>query len=194
MEYSSLRYSSNTFITIEGVDGSGKTTVAELLSADGSFQYYQCPGGPFAELRKEIDLHAAPLERYCFYRVANQSDSKQITHLLTNGPVVCDRYVASTAAYHIAMDPRIELIHDETGLLKPHFTFLLSVCPEVRDRRLLQRGRVRSDINLELNGKLLDRVAAVYMSLSLIHIDTNDKTAEQVAMMIRRIVRKRRQQ
>lgn len=40
------------------------------------------------------------------------------------GSVVCDRYIASTLAYHIAMDAR-RVIHDDTGLLKPHFAFLL---------------------------------------------------------------------
>ena len=33
--------SKHLFITLDGVDGVGKTTVAKLLAADGAFQYYK---------------------------------------------------------------------------------------------------------------------------------------------------------
>src|SRR5688572_29564103 len=150
--------SNHIFVSLEGVDGVGKTTVAKLLATEGPFQYYKSPAGPFAQLRKEIDEHATPLERYCFYRLATQFDSKQISRLLEKGPVVCDRYITSTAAYHIAMDGRIRIIHNEEGLLKPHASFLLSARSEIRDRRILQRTTVRSDIKLEANSTLLDHV------------------------------------
>jgi len=179
----------HVFVTLDGVDGIGKTTVAKLLAADGSFQYHKSPAGPFAQLRKEVDAHATPLERYCFYRLATQFDSIQIAQLLETNSVVCDRYIASTAAYHIAMDARIRIIHDDAGLLKPHFAFLLGARSEVRDKRLLERAKVSSDIEIERNSSFLDRVAEIFMSFGLIHIDTSDMTAEEVAKSIRRIVK-----
>jgi dTMP kinase len=176
------------FIVLDGVDGVGKTTVAQLLAADGSLQYYKSPAGPFAQLRKEVDAHATTLERYCFYRLATQFDSAQISQLLETKSVVCDRYIASTAAYHIAMDARIRVIHDEVGLLKPHFAFLLGARSEVRDKRLLNRAKVSSDIEIEKNSTFLDRVAEIFMSFDLIYIDTSDITAEEVATVIKHIV------
>jgi len=178
------------FISLDGVDGVGKTTVAKLLAVDGSFQYHKSPAGPFAQLRKEVDAHASPLERYCFYRLATQYDSVQISQLLERGPVVCDRYIASTAAYHIAMDARIRVIHNDTGLLKPHFAFLLSARSEIRDKRLLERAKISSDIEIERNSAFLDRVAEIFMSFGLIYTDTSDITAEEVTETIRRIVAK----
>ncbi len=71
------------FISLDGVDGVGKTIVAKFLAADGTFQYHKSPAGPFAQLRKEVDVHATPLERYCFYRLATQFDSKSVA-------VACD--------------------------------------------------------------------------------------------------------
>lgn len=139
----------HVFISLDGVDGVGKTTVAKLLAADGSFQYHKSPAGPFAQLRKEVDAHATPLERYCFYRLATQFNSVQISQLLETNSVVCDRYIASTAAYHIAMDARIRVIHNDAGLLKPHFAFLLGARSEVRDKRILERAKVLSDVKLE---------------------------------------------
>lgn len=176
------------FISLDGVDGAGKTTVAKLLAVDGSCQYHKSPAGPFAQLRKEVDAHATPLERYCFYRLATQFDSKQIRQLLKTKPVVCDRYIASTAAYHIAMDARIRVIHDETGLLKPHFAFLLGVRSEIRNKRLLERATALSDANLEKNSTFLDHVSEIFMSFGLTYIDTSDITTEEVATTIKRIV------
>lgn len=178
----------NLFISIEGVDGVGKTTVAKLLAADGSFQYYKSPGGPFAQLRKEIDIHATPLERYCFYRLATQFDSMEIERFLEKDSVVCDRFIASTAAYHITMDARIKIIHHDAELLKPHFAFLLGARSEIRDKRILERAKELSDNRLERDSAFLDQVAETFMSFNLIYIDTSDITAKEVAMRIKRII------
>jgi len=176
------------FVSIDGVDGVGKTTVAKLLAADGSFRFHKSPAGPFAQLREEVDAHATPLERYCFYRLATQFDSVQVTQLLEVSHVICDRYITSTAAYHIAMDARIRVIHDEVGLIKPHFAFLLGARSEVRDKRLLERAKISSDIKIERNSAFLDRVAEIFMSFGLIYIDTSDITAEEVAKTIKHTI------
>jgi thymidylate kinase len=180
----------NLFISLDGVDGVGKTTVAKLLATDKSFQYHKSPAGPFAQLRKEIDTRATPLERYCFYRLATQFDSDQISKSLETNSVVCDRYIASTATYHIAMDARIRIIHSETGLLKPHFAFLLGARSEVRDQRILERTKVLNDAKLEGDSTLLDHVAEIFKSFGLIYIDTSDITIEEVATTIKCIVTK----
>jgi len=176
------------FITIDGVDGVGKTTVAQLLASDGAFHYYKSPAGPFAQLRKEVDGHATPIERYCFYRTATQYDSTEIGRLLETTSVVCDRYIASTAAYHIAMDARIRVVHSDDGLLKPNFAFLLGARSEIRDKRILGRAKMLSDAKLEGDSALLDRVASIFMSFGLVYIDTSDITAEEVATEIKRAV------
>lgn len=180
--------SKHVFISLDGVDGVGKTTVAKILAIDESFRYHKSPAGPFAQLRKEVDAHANPLERYCFYRLATQFDSVHISQLLKTSSVVCDRYIASTAAYHIAMDARIRVIHNDAGLLKPHFAFLLGARSEVRDKRILERAKVLSDLKLEGNSALLDRVAEIFMSFGLLYVDTNDMTAKEVATKIKRII------
>jgi thymidylate kinase len=177
----------HVFISLDGVDGVGKTTVAKILAADGCFQYHKSPSGPFAQLRKEVDAHATPLERYCFYRLATQFDSAQISQFLEINSVICDRYIASTLAYHIAMDPRIRVIHTDTGLLKPHFAFLLGARSEIRERRILERAKVSSDVKLERDSAFLDCVAEIFMSFGLIYIDTSDITAEDAATTIKRI-------
>lgn len=188
METKKVGLSKNLFISIDGVDGVGKTTVAKLLATSCSFQYHKSPSGPFAHLRKEVDNHANPLERYCFYHIATQFDSSQIEQLLLSGSVICDRYIASTAAYHFAMDHRISTIHNNGGLLKPDFAFHLGARSEVRDKRILSRANVLSDIKIERDSSFLDRVAEIFMSFGLIYIDTSDITIAEVVAKMRQII------
>ena len=178
-------HTKHVLVTLDGVDGVGKTTVATLLAADGSFHYYKSPSGPFALLRGEIDAHATPVERYCFYRLATQFDAAKIAVLLEYGSVVCDRYIASAAAYHIAMDARVRAIHSEAGLLKPHFSFLLGARADKRDRRIADRPPNGYDARLEQDSTLLDRVADVFLSFDLRYIDTSDLTVQEVARTIK---------
>lgn len=180
--------SKNIFVSVDGVDGVGKTTVAKLIATDRSFRYHKSPAGPFAQLRKEVDAHATPLERYGFHRLVTQFDSVQIRQLLKTNSVICDRYIASTAAYHIAMDARIRVIHNDIGLLKPHFAFLLGARSEIRDKRILERAKALSDVKLEGNSMLLDHVAEIFLSFGLIYIDTSDITTEEVATIIKRVI------
>lgn len=181
----------NTFISIDGVDGVGKTTVAKLLAAAGDIQYYKSPSGPFEVLRREVDKYASPIGRYSFYRLAVEHDSKEIAKLLEKGSVVSDRYLASTLAYHLVLDPRIREIHQEDGLLKPTFPILLSARADVRIRRLEERrkkeGRAVSDIKLEDNIVVMNSVGDVFRTLNLIEIDTGDMTAEEVVARIKEI-------
>ena len=180
--------SQHMLISIDGVDGVGKSTVAKLLAADGTYHYHKSPSGEFARLRAEVDLHATPLERYCFYRLASQHDSAQIVELLRTTSVVCDRYIASTAAYHFVLDPRTRLIHDESTLLVPHFAFLLEARSDVRRDRMTKRATITSDMALERNGAFLDQVNEVFQTLGLISIDTSDITAEEVVTTIKSIL------
>jgi len=180
--------SRHIFVSIEGVDGVGKTTVARLLATDGIYHYHKSPSGIFAQLRSEVDLHATPLERYCFYRLAVQSDSVQITQLLQSTSVVCDRYKATTAAYHFVMDPRIRQIHKELTLLVPHFSFLLEARSGVREKRMAERTTITSDVTLERNSVFLDQVNKVFQTFGLISIDTSDSTTEEVVTTIKNII------
>ena len=86
------------------------------------------------------------------------------------------------------MDARIRVIHGEEELLKPHFAFLLGARSEIRDKRLLERAKISSDIEIKRNSTFLDRVAEIFMSFGLIYIDTSDITAEEVAKTIKRFI------
>lgn len=130
----------STFICIEGVDASGKTSVSQALALHIEAYYYKSPGGPYAEARKIVDELIDPLAKYFFYRAAVQYDSAIIRDLLKTRSVVCDRYIFSTQLCHAAMDERICDLFEVTGLLMPDQVFILTAEEKVRKERLSQRG------------------------------------------------------
>ena len=167
------------FICLEGIDGVGKTTVARIIARHLGAVYYKSPGGKFAETRHMVDSNdIEPLTRYFFYRAATQYDSESIKRILRHSTVVCDRYIYSTFAFHIAMDPRVESLIEMTGLMVPDYTFLLTANEKVRLERLGTRSAVS---NLEENTNLQRKANRLFLSQGHVVIDTSHITACKVA-------------
>ena len=57
----------NQFIVFEGVDGSGKTTVAKQLAQGIGASYVKTHGEEFQAVRRYIDQEAPPEARLLFY-------------------------------------------------------------------------------------------------------------------------------
>jgi dTMP kinase len=168
------------FITLDGVDGTGKTTAARLLAGELSAVYHKSPSGPFAAARARIDREASPLERCRFYSAACRYDSVVArAHLAAGRSVVADRYVASTYAYHVALDPACGPLVPFAELLVPDVAFLLFVDPAVRAGRLGAR-RPRCDARLEGDAAYLDEVEAIFRSLGLITLDTTSSSPMEI--------------
>jgi thymidylate kinase len=153
-----------------------------------NFHYHKSPSDFFSGVRTEIDQHASPIERYCFFRVATAHDSKIISEVLTRKSVVSDRYILSTAAYHFVMDERIRLIHNTEGLVLPDISIVLTARKEIRDRRI--RQRVQKITTLEQDSSFLDAVLEEFLTFSNIHVvDTSDINEEEVVNLIQEIIK-----
>ena len=131
------------FITFEGLDGSGKSTQADLLRArlreDGKdVLSTREPGG--TELGERIrDLvlhggHVAPWAEALLYAAARAQHVEEVIRpsLETGMTVICDRYIDSSAAYQgVARGLGLERIYDlnitAVGGLTPDRTFLLEI-------------------------------------------------------------------
>ncbi len=131
------------FITLEGVEGAGKTTqikrLAEVLG--GSVIVTREPGGtPISERIREIFLTdsdmSASTELLLIAAARAQHVKELIQPALNAGKtVICDRFSDATIAYQgyrKGIDiPLIEKInHIATQGLKPDITFLLDLPPE----------------------------------------------------------------
>ena len=137
------------FITLEGPEGSGKTTQLKPLVADLTGRGCDClvtrePGGtPIGAQIRKILLHPdsrgmAPLAELFLYE-ADRAEHlhRQIRPALAQGKVVvCDRFYDATVAYQgygrgLALDFLHHLHRVLTDGLTPDLTLLLDLAPEV---------------------------------------------------------------
>ena len=131
----------NLFVTVEGLSGSGKTTIAKLLAERWAARYYKTPPAMFTPIREIVDSNASPLARHLFYYAGIAQASIEIETMLREHAVVCDKYLATMVAYSRAAGVTVD-IPPATLVLHPDFTFLLEVPEDVRLRRLALRGTI----------------------------------------------------
>jgi len=165
------------FVTFEGIDGSGKTTVSRLvtesLRAKGSTVYLTSePTKSWlgdAVRHAYVDDVGAIAESFLFLadRAAHLTDIR--THLRKGELVLCDRYADSTYAYQGARldgllnDPiRFLQRASESWTLRPDLTILLRIPAELARKRIEGRPNL---IRFE-DVAFLKKVAANYDRLA----------------------------
>ncbi|MCE2400649.1 dTMP kinase [Candidatus Poribacteria bacterium] len=138
------------FITLEGVEGAGKTTQVQRLAdaLGGTVLITREPGGtPVSEQIRDIFLTAsnmsATTELMLIAAARAQHVTERILPALNAGQIViCDRFSDATIAYQgYRKGIDLKLIEQvnriATGGLTPHVTFLLDLPPDIG----LQRKR-----------------------------------------------------
>jgi len=179
----------NKFIALEGIDGSGKTTVCKLLSKKMKAYLYKTPSWPFANLREIIDKTVDIKSRFYFYLSSVFHASAEIEELLKKRHVVCDRYILSTLCYHRASGSSFKLFNETyLDIIIPDFTFFLNADYEVRMKRIAIREHIdHSDV---LNSAFHDREYqdkvkyefATYTNM--VWVNTNDRSPKDVTELI----------
>lgn len=172
-----------TLITIEGLDGAGKTTLAdglqrELAARGAQVQLLREPGGVEVSERirtlvKDPALDVLPRTEALLYAAARAQLVEQLLEpLLREGAVVLlDRFVDSSLAYQGAgRSLGVEEIRAvnlfATGGLSPDRTLLLRITPA--DGRARQDERAAEPDRLEREGeRFFTAIASAYEQLAV---------------------------
>jgi dTMP kinase len=168
------------FISLEGIDGSGKSTQAQLLAealGEGTLLVRE-PGGTEAAERirallADPAVELDPLAELLLFCAA-RADLVQrvIGPALADGrDVVSDRFVDSTAAYQggargLGIELAERLSEAATEGLQPQLTVLLWIDPDTA------AGRMRGDDRFESEGlEFQSSVADAYEQIAVRHAD-----------------------
>lgn len=193
------------FLSLEGVDGSGKTTqanlLAEALRADGrEVVATREPGGTqLGEEVRKLLLEGVDMGAWAettLFAAARAELAEQVIApaLAAGSDVVCDRYIDSSLAYQgiareLGVDRVLQLNLVVTHGLLPDRTFLVVVDPDIAYERAARSDRI------EREGEAFHRaVDEAYRSLAemfperITTVDGN-RPAEEVAAEIRGRVR-----
>jgi dTMP kinase len=195
------------FITLEGVDGAGKSThiawIAERLRRPGrEVVVSREPGGtPLAEkLRARVLAEAMDpvAETRLMFEARADHVRKVIAPALERGAwVLCDRFTDSTIAYQGAgkgVDRALidELAQKVQPRLQPDLTLVFDADYQVSSKRLAAAGRPLDRFETEGRG-FFDRVRDAYLDLARreparVHLVNGGEPLEKVKARIEEII------
>jgi dTMP kinase len=143
--------SKGTFIVFEGIDGSGKSSCADSVSAilgkerDVIKTAEPTEEGIGAFIRSSVNL--IPEAEALLFVADRAQHTHAIKQWVNNGKVViCDRYYASTLAYQSAsadgqaIDIGWLKAMNDNVIMEPDITFLFDIDPEIGLERVESRG------------------------------------------------------
>ena len=169
-------------ITIEGLDGTGKTTLADALAdvlrgAGRDVLALREPGGVelserIRTLVKDPGLEVDPLAEALLYAAARaQLVAERVEPALAAGTwVLLDRFVDSSLAYQgVGRGLGVEAVRDvnrfATGGLRPDRTLLLRADASTRAARQVGRGQAPDRLERE-DDAFFDAIAGAYDALA----------------------------
>lgn len=183
-------------IALLGADGVGKSSVASALAKELGATIVKTPGPAYDGLRKAAE-DMTPTARFMFYAASVAMSKKRILTGLRTNPVILDRYLQCTIAFHAAMGVEIpSSLGEKFGLPVPLLSVHLTVCPEEAKRRIALPERQdgsRPDQAIEADADLQLRVVQSYRKLASfgfngtwlpVEIATDGKTPKEVAQEI----------
>lgn len=191
------------FIVLEGIDGSGKTTLRdgicnslmekgfEVISTaeptNGKLGTILRNGGTDNQLAEALLFVA---DRACH--------TDEIREQLSNGiSVVCDRYYASTLAYQSAgsrgPDYGLLVTLNELATIEPDVTILLDIDPERSMSRVDDRGEEKSKFEkLEFQKRVRENYLSIAMEKGFIILDATASKETLLSQSMEHIMEKQR--
>jgi UMP-CMP kinase 2 len=174
-------------VAIEGLDGSGKTTVGKLLAGAIGATYVTLPPPKLKLAGPAIFEDLTSESRYAYYL----SGVAAIAEMARDLPLlVADRYLASAHAMHLDIRTPLADALRRLPLPEADLTFFLHVTDRERRRRLRTRGRDLDTFEQRLNADsgFRRRVELQMCTYERTHIvDTTTRRPEAVAEAVQQV-------
>lgn len=138
------------FIVITGLDGSGTSTVAELLhEMDKDSILTRTPSAEYSN-REYIDGSVREISQkahYLYYlsSVLYISDKMKKENMYKEKNVYCVRYLIDTVVSHRVSGLDVDLDYDTYDILKPDLTIFVKLDENLRQKRITERGKSKLD-------------------------------------------------
>jgi thymidylate kinase len=173
------------FITLEGLHGVGKSTVADMLAnrLPGAVLVPTIPC-ELEPARRFVDRSADVNARYLFYLSAVSIASGRVRAFSEiGGIVIAESFIHRTVAFHAGMGASARVDLSSLQVPVPDFIFYLHCEDSVRRLRLLGRnaGANRWRALAEMRAP---EIVDAYASFPLIPVDTTEMTREEVCEFI----------
>jgi thymidylate kinase len=152
-------------ISVEGVDGVGKTSLAKKLAERISGAFFTTPFRDLPQIYSQIESTDDGQTRFLYFLMCNSFLSNKLNTVLEKRHVITDRYIYSTLAYHsvIWKSQNVEKIVESLNLRMPDIIVYLYINDEETRWQRLQ-GRDITLCDLKFKGKI-DQVDAYYKHL-----------------------------
>jgi thymidylate kinase len=169
-----IRDKAYRFISIEGVDGVGKSSAIKMAAQRrrGEFTVLKSPPEKMSHLRSFYDDCASPEARLFFYLSSVAEVSNDTRNCLLTSDVCCDRYLLSTIAYHNVLcnswglEGYFELAA-ALGLKLPDNSILLLADRKTRLKRLKKRFALSGCyVGTDLDFALTEKVQKEYLRIA----------------------------
>lgn len=161
-----MKQKKGLFITLEGVEGSGKTTavqgIVEYFSDKYEIYSTREPGGSkiAEDIRKVIlnpeNTEMDPITEALLYAAARRQHFKEkvIPQLKMGKLVICDRFLDSSLAYQgyarkIGIKKVLSVNEFAVGNYMPDLTILLDLDPEIGLQRIRDNNREQNRLDME---------------------------------------------
>lgn len=155
-------------IVIEGLDGTGKTTIAKKLAESLGAVYLRTPLQELLPIRNQIDAALSEAKANVLFYAANVHEvSQRIQEYIQKGrSVIIDRYWLTTQVY--GEHANVELPYEQLSsmLLLPDFTIFLDASDDTRSQRMHKRGILHAHDQMTLHHEHARKIRFRYQEKS----------------------------
>lgn len=191
----------NKLIVFEGIDGVGKSTLCATLKKELKkqginallFEDFEKTRPGFGALKSFIKENVRPLSvnaSLYFYLSSALYKSEIIKKLLKKSWVICDRYIYSTIADHIAggADKAVVPNLKTFPFLHPDYAFWVTVSDKIRLERVKTRGLANKHDLIPLKqGTRAYKLEKEYRRMGLTEIQNNQDISDTITRILSEI-------